>query len=339
MLSAAVRFSLGHLTLATVLALAIVVGLSRPASATFILGSAANYGLLYEGNGGNILSFNNSNETGNIGIGNTGGFQGNGPGSITGLIDFSAANTGQFSNSGVTLTPSANNPMYNVSDVTTALNTANSLSQTLGLEAGTSTTISSGGTVNASSGTLDGNGNRVFTVTSISFPNGTFTVNGTASDYVVFNIADGVGTNGLNGSITLTGGITSDQVLFNYTPSTSNLTTYNNDYTNLTGGPTMTISTNGAATTGVFLDPTGNFQVNNTHITGRVIGGDTQNSSFVSGANLVVPESNTATLTALGLLCLAARRRAESHRSHRAHPRRRTWRRRSGPSTDPTTGF
>ena len=136
-------------------------------------------------------------------------------------------------------------------------------------------------------------------------------MNVSASDYVVFNIADGVGTNGLNGTVALAGGITSDHVLFNYTPSTSNLTTYNNDYTNLTGGPTMTISTNGAATTGVFLDPTGNFQVNHTNITGRVIGGDTQNSSFVSGANLTapVPEPNSAILAALGLLCLAAWRR------------------------------
>ena len=97
--------------------------------------------------------------------------------------------------------------------LTSALNTANPLSQTLGLETGTTTTITSGGSINAGSGTLDGSGNRVFTVTSISFPNGTFTVNGTAADFVVLNIADGVGNNGLNGSVVLSGGIVSDRGL------------------------------------------------------------------------------------------------------------------------------
>ena len=66
---------------------------------------------------------------------------------------------------------------------------------------------------------LDASGNRVFTVTSINFPNGTFTVNNDlgGTQMVVFNIADGVGTNDLNGSIVLAGGITANQVLFNYT--------------------------------------------------------------------------------------------------------------------------
>ena len=72
---------------------------------------------MYEGACGNTLSFNNSNFIGAMGIGFTGKFQGNGPGTITGLIDFSAANTGQFSNSGVTLTPSTGNPVFSVSDV------------------------------------------------------------------------------------------------------------------------------------------------------------------------------------------------------------------------------
>ena len=171
----------------------------------------------------------------------------------------------------------------------------------LGLETGTSTTISSGGSVNSSSGTLDGNGNRVFTVTNISFPNGTFTVNGSASDCVVFNIAGGVGNNGLNGSIVLAGGITADHVLFNYTPATSNLTTYNNDYASLSGGPTMTISTNGLTTMGDFLDPTGNIQINHSILDGRIFGGDTQNLSFVSGADLVAPAAVPAPVVGAGL--------------------------------------
>jgi hypothetical protein len=71
-----------------VLAIAAATGLAIPqAHATgFTLGDAANYGLLYEGNGGQTLSFNNADLVGNIGIGNTGKFQGNGPGTITGNI-------------------------------------------------------------------------------------------------------------------------------------------------------------------------------------------------------------------------------------------------------------
>src|SRR4029077_10890391 len=131
----------------------------------------------------------------------------------------------------------------------------NALSQSLGLENGASVSISSGGSVNASSGTPDGNGNKVFTVSSVSFANGTFTVTGSPNDFIVFNIPFAAS---LNGSIVLAGGITSDQVLFNFTPApgASPHAAYNNAYANLTGGPTMTISTNGLTTSGVFLDPT-----------------------------------------------------------------------------------
>ena len=283
---------------------------SAHADSLFLPGGAGDFGVLYEGHGGNTLSFNNSNLTGNIGIGGTGKFQGNGPGTINGSIDFSAANTGQYSNSGLAITPSSGNPLYNISAVTTALNGVNSLSQTLGLEAGTGMTISSGGSISAGSGMLDSHGFEVFKVTSIGFPNGTFTINGTASQYVVLNIAGNVASNGLNGSIVLRGGITSDHVLFNFTPSTNNLTTYNNDYSTLSGGPTMTISTSGLTTTGVFLDPTGNFQANHAVIDGRIFGGDSQNSSLVSGLDLNAPASvpppGNLTLAVIALASFAA---------------------------------
>jgi hypothetical protein len=300
------RCSLRRLIFAAVASLA-VLGVPEAQAGSFLTVDASQYAVLYEGHGGKTLSLNNFNITGNVGIGATGTAQLNGPGTITGDVDFSASNSGQFSNSGVTLTPSSGNPRYSVLAVTSALTSVNSLSQSLGLETGTSTTISTGGSINASAGTLDAGGNRVFKVTSISFPNGKFTVNGAASDYVVLNIAGSVGNNGLNGSVVLAGGISADHVLFNYTPSTSNLTTYNSDYTNLTGGPTMTISTNGAKTTGIFLDPTGDFQVNHSDITGFVFGGDTHNSAFVSGAKIALPPVNVAqtpepaSLTLLGI--------------------------------------
>ena len=233
------------------------------------------------------------------------------------MLEFAAPSAGQFSNSGLTLNPSAGNPQYGVADVTSALNTTTALSRSLGLETGTPVVIDNSGTpINASSGTLDASGNRVFNVTSVNFPNGTLTIHGTAGDFVVFNIPFAAS---LNGSVVLTGGITSDNVLFNFTPSTSNLTSYNNAYATLTGGPTMTISTSGATTTGVFLDPAGDFQVNHSVIDGRIIGGDTHNSAFVSGAeltaNATTPEPASAVIWCLlGLigLCIARFRAAFS---------------------------
>jgi hypothetical protein len=324
-------------SVAALVALLVFAGAER-CSADFTLGDAANYGLLYEGNGGKTLNYNNSNLVGNLGIGGTGTIGLSGPGTITGNVDFNGtSNVGNHSApagvvGGVTISGAITG---GVPAVSSALSTVNSLSQTLGLEAGTSTTIASGGAVAASAsdvggvggapagtlvGTSDGSGNSVFNVSGISFANGTFTVYGTSSQFVVLNIAGNVGNNGLNGSVVLMGGITSDQVLFNYTPSTSILSTYNSDYTNLTGGPTMTISTNGLTTTGVFLNPTGDYQVNHSVVEGRVIGGDTKNSAFVSGANLdapPVPEpSELVALSAMSLLGVGGafflRRRAKS---------------------------
>jgi hypothetical protein len=306
------HFAFGVHVLIAVAAVLVLANVEQVARAGYILDGANQFGLLYEGNGGHNFAYNNSNINGNIGIGGTGHFQGNGPGTINGVIQFSASNSGQFSNSGLTLSPSTANPQYSISAVSSALSTVNSLSQTLGLEPGTSTTISTGGSINASSGSLDANGNEIFTVTAISFANGTFTINGGPNDFVVLNVADGVGSNGLNGSIVLTGGIPSDQVLINYTPSTSNLTNYNNAYATLSGGPTLTISTNGLTTSGTFLDPTGNFSVNHSVVMGRVIGGDSSDSSFQSGANLTapapLPEPSTLVVLATAAGCAAALR-------------------------------
>jgi hypothetical protein len=268
------------------------------ASASFSLGDAANYAVLYEGGGGQTLSFNNSLVTGNFGIGLTGQAQLNGPGTITGSFNFSAANTGQYSDSGVTVTGGVH---YNVADVTTALNTVNTLSQTLGGESGNNVAITSGGLINVSAGLVQG-GDSVFTVTSVSFANGTLTINGDGIHNVVFNIPGSIGGVSFNGAIVLTGGLTSDQVLFNMTGG---------NYSTLTGGNKLTISTSGLTTTGTFLDPNGDFSMNHSVLNGRLFGGDSKNSSVVSGAEInapppAVPEPTTFIAGALLLLPLGA---------------------------------
>jgi hypothetical protein len=237
----------------------------------------SDFGLLYEGNGGNSLQFNNSNFAGTIGIGSTGTFQGSGSGTITGTVEFSAnTNTGQFSPGGIVVTGGAS---FGVGGITTNLGNANSFSQTLAGESGTSASISAGGSISASSGNLV-NGNRVFTAAiNSNFTAGTtFTIDGSASDYVVLNIPT-TGGNGLNGSIVLAGGITADHVLINLTAG---------NYSTLSGGDTLTISTNGLTTTGIFLDPNGDIQTNASVIDGWLIGGDTKNF-VVSFSSLVTP--------------------------------------------------
>jgi hypothetical protein len=311
-----------YLNAVAIAALTLLLGTSgRQAGASFILGDAVEFGVLYEGKTNQTLSFNNGTLIGNIGIGQNamGKFQGNGPGTINGFIEFSDTNMGQFSNNGLTLNPATGNPEYSMLDVESALNTVNSLSESLGLETGTGVALTNGGSVTLGSGpypgTVDGSGNYVYTITNLSgfSANTTFTVTGTASEYAVFNIPGSVGNNGMDGVILLSGGITADHVLFNWTPDPSNLTNYDNDYTNLSGGPTMTISTNysgnGTMSHGDFLDPTGNFQANNCYIDGRIMGGDSQNSSLVSGANLdapPVPEPSTLALLGAGVISLLA---------------------------------
>jgi hypothetical protein len=234
------------------------------------------YAVLYAGNIDPNLNFTNSTVTGNIGIGGTDGFLGSGSGTVTGTVQFSAGNTGQFNPNGVTVTGGAT---FGVATVQTDLNAVNTLSQSLRNEGGTPQLIAGGGSVNASSGILDSNGNNVFTAAiNSNFTAGTtFTINGASSQFVVFNI----NTGGLpfNGSIVLTGGITSDQVLFNF--DAGNFDTH-------TGGDPLMINTGGNPTTGTFLDPNGPFQITDTLLNGRVIGGDSLDSG-ITNSTIVAP--------------------------------------------------
>jgi hypothetical protein len=290
-------------------ALLLVAAWGASARADWLTADEEMFGILYEGNG-QQLNYNNSNETGNIGIGaslngpsfnsGTGFFAGSGSGTIIGAVEFDTANTGQFSNTG-TVTISGGE-LYSQANVNSDLMALNTLSSTLKGETGTALTINSmaatctvisgcsGNSVNVTSGNLV-NGAYVFTLQSAStFPNGTFTINGTAGQMVVINVPFAFS---FNGSIVLSGGITADDVLFNLDSG---------NYSTLSGGDTLTISTNGLTTTGIFLDPNGNIQINHSVLNGWLFGGDTQNFSFVSGANLNVPTSATPEPSSLLLM-------------------------------------
>jgi hypothetical protein len=253
---------------------------------------------------------NNGTYTGNIGIGAPSGSTtsqlalsgGAANTKIIGNAMFAGPTTNVSGTAGtdysITGTISAGN-----TNVQTDLNNLNTLSSTLGGETGAPLTISiangANQTVNASSGNPV-NGDSVFTVnSSMSFVNGaTLTINGSASDSVVFNMNFNAT---FGGTILLTGGITSDHVLFNVIGGS-----------NLSGGNSLTISTNGATETGTFLDPNGMISMNHSVLNGRLFGGDTHDDQIVSGANITapVPEPPTLLLAGLGAWLLFCARRA-----------------------------
>jgi PEP-CTERM motif-containing protein len=308
MTSRSVRQASSAIRCTSALAALLMMVLAVPsASANSVdIGLAANYGLLFEGAGGNTLQITNVTVNGNIGVGMTGKATDSGPSTINGRLDFSASNTSQFSNNNASnvITGGVN---YGVGVVTMALSTVNSLNTMLGSEAGTSININGNTTINASAGILDANGDRVFTVTGFNTTNSNIlTINGDAAgDNVVLNFK-GLSAN-FNNQVKLVG-ISSDQVLYNFVGGS-----------NLTGGPALQINDNLSNNTpncslgqfcvqGIFLDPNGKISVTNANLVGRVFGGDTQDFQYVSGSKVTAPTTFTpepASLVLLGTGILA----------------------------------
>jgi hypothetical protein len=175
-------------------------------------------------------------------------------------------------------------------------------------EGGTSLLISAGGSIDASTrGIIDANGNEVFTASiSPNFTAGTtFTINRASNQFVVINTT--TGGLPLNGSIVLTGGITSDHVLFNFDAG---------NFDTMSGGDPLIIDTAGNLTEGTFLDPNGSLDISDSIILGRIFGGDTLDAN-ISGSTITapprfaVPEPISAGLLGAGLLAVAIIRRRQ----------------------------
>lgn len=283
--STAVRFSLTLRAVATVAVVSFFF-ISSAMADSLNLGSAGQFGIVSD----NSVAFqqNNGNITGNIAIGLGGTIQASGPSTITGQIDFAdcvgttGGCNGSVSNSSGHLYAVNNGSSISNTTVTggTASNPALVSSAIAAWDAlsssysgGSSTTLPSNGTFSVNGGTT-----HIYSFTNLTLQGGTLTINGGANDVVVFDIT-GILT--LTGeTIDLSGGITSDNVLWNITSTGNNFSSSGG----CPGGPCQV--------SGDFADANGNPQLNEIDINGRIFGGGTT-MHLVSNFDLNSPPTPT----------------------------------------------
>ncbi len=238
---------------------------------------AGNYFALSAGN----YTFNNPGSPVTGSIGDAGTYTDSGPAvTVTGALNLSGS-TGPTNptSGGVTYSGGVHT---SVTAVTTDLSALSTLSaNAAALTAGPGVTVTNSYTLTGNStGTGAASvslvaGTNVYNVTSLSGFNAgnKFTITGTSSELVVFNIPLSVS---LNASIVLSGGITAADVLWNITGA-HNLTISANN------GNAGFPPTNTTAEFGIYLDPTGNISLDNSEINGLIAGGSA-GFSVVSGA-------------------------------------------------------
>lgn len=298
----------------------LVAGPVAQAAVPFTLGDFDTYGILINDGAGNA-DINTDPVNANIGIGNLAiGKKVNLHDEVVnGKVDVRGSAATYVTGGSITGTqpaarggPAPASVNSNVSTVESAILTAKSLSTFYGAEAGPGTDITihnTTQTIFASSGFLDASGARVFSATSFSIGNShTVTISGAATDYVVIDITGNSG-NKLDGALTLTGGITPDQVLINF----------------IGVGGAVQGAANGATLQSTFLIPNQKVQLNSLTIEGHLFGGqEGQDFQFVSNAlidqpplappppPIPEPETYLMLLAGLGILGLTVRRRKQN---------------------------
>jgi choice-of-anchor A domain-containing protein len=226
----------------------------------FTLGDAANYALIaFDPH--NFQGTANSPIGGNVGVGPYSGIQ-LANDTITGdLVTTGAAP--QTTGGTVTGTIRGGDAA-----LATDISALTSLSTAFKAEAGANLgALSNGQTISASSGVVDAGGNEVFTVSKWA---DNLTISGGANDHVVLNVGDNSGFKLEN--LALSGGITANNVLINYT------------------GSQELHGTNGDTFNGTVLTPNAKVNVNGISMNGHVFGGAAgQDFQWVSGANITTP--------------------------------------------------
>ena len=235
----------------------------------FSLGDAGNYGIIAFA-ASIVKAASGSPINGNVGVGGSCysvSYKLSGD-KITGNL-VTTGTAPSSSSTGGTITGSITG---NSSALSADISALQALSITLASETGTNEALSTSQTLSATSGTLDSAGDEVFTITRWA---NNLTINGTGSNNVVLNIASGVNINLDN--LTLTGGLTANEVLIN-------------------DQNTGTISaTSGDTFNGTVLAPNAVFNVaGSVTINGHLYGGQSgQTLTFTSGATLNTP-ANTS---------------------------------------------
>jgi hypothetical protein len=245
--------------------------------------------------GPTTLGWNSGPVAGNVlfGLGLHAGLSGGNNGGLTngGVL---------FHDSSATISGSLQNPVTETLVPSTTTQDAATIAQNVSNFASSLAATQTFTTINNTT-TITGNGGlNVIDVANIQ--NAKLTLSGTANDFFVFNVSNAIQT---NQPMTLSGGVSPSNILFN-----------------LTGTSTVFQTSGGDVSFGTYLATHGGkFQFSNLNLTGRLIniGGDVQ---LVSGSKIpAVPEPGTFALVSIGAIALVCALRESRRRGLRRHSR------------------
>jgi hypothetical protein len=228
-------------------------------------GSAlGNYGLVVEGGAHSLQLTSDSHINGNVALGSGTTLQGSGD-TINGNLDFQSATSNGTGSVTVTGTTSTNS--------TLAGNAVADAENLISLYSAATSFAVTSNTLNVSTTPGDSyNSNsheHVYSVTTAF--NGALAITAAASEYVIVNVGEGSSSNYSLGAVSLSGGITSDHVLFVID----------------TTGQLSSSNAHGDTINGIILDGAGKVNVDNFTLNGRLFC-NTANSDCqdVSGAKI-----------------------------------------------------